>query len=247
MSCPNDSGEISPQRKLGRGKIEIKRIENTTNRQVTFCKRRSGLLKKAYELSVLCDAEVALIVFSSRGRLYEYANNSVKGTIDRYKKACLDPPSSGSVSEANAQYYQQEAAKLRQQISNLQNQNRQFYMNIMGESLGNMQAKDLKNLETKLEKGISRIRAKKDELLFAEIEHSQKRGNELHDSNQFLRAKIAENQSAQQQHISLMPGSSDYNLGQPHQQFDSRNYLQVNDLQPDNSYSRQDQTALQLV
>ncbi|MFS8022707.1 putative transcription factor MADS-type1 family [Helianthus anomalus] len=75
MSCPNDSGEISPQRKLGRGKIEIKRIENTTNRQVTFCKRRSGLLKKAYELSVLCDAEVALIVFSSRGRLYEYANN----------------------------------------------------------------------------------------------------------------------------------------------------------------------------
>lgn len=61
--------------KMGRGKIEIKRIENTTNRQVTFCKRRNGLLKKAYELSVLCDAEVALIVFSSRGRLYEYSNN----------------------------------------------------------------------------------------------------------------------------------------------------------------------------
>ena len=60
---------------MGRGKIEIKRIENTTNRQVTFCKRRNGLLKKAYELSVLCEAEVALIVFSSRGRLYEYANN----------------------------------------------------------------------------------------------------------------------------------------------------------------------------
>lgn len=61
--------------KMGRGKTEIKRIENTTNRQVTFCKRRNGLLKKAYELSVLCDAEVALIVFSTRGRLYEYANN----------------------------------------------------------------------------------------------------------------------------------------------------------------------------
>ena len=68
--APTGSGD-----KPGRGKIEIKRIENTTNRQVTFCKRRNGLLKKAYELSVLCDAEVALIVFSSRGRLYEYANN----------------------------------------------------------------------------------------------------------------------------------------------------------------------------
>ncbi|KVH61722.1 Transcription factor, MADS-box [Cynara cardunculus var. scolymus] len=60
---------------MGRGKIEIKRIENNTNRQVTFCKRRNGLLKKAYELSVLCDAEITLIVFSSRGRVYEYANN----------------------------------------------------------------------------------------------------------------------------------------------------------------------------
>lgn len=68
-------GSLSPQRKMGRGKIEIKRIENTTNRQVTFCKRRNGLLKKAYELSVLCDAEVALVVFSARGRLYDYANN----------------------------------------------------------------------------------------------------------------------------------------------------------------------------
>lgn len=74
----DQSREMSSERKIGRGKIEIKRIENTTNRQVTFCKRRNGLLKKAYELSVLCDAEVALIVFSSRGRLYEYANNRYK-------------------------------------------------------------------------------------------------------------------------------------------------------------------------
>nr|BAI59709.1 MADS-box transcription factor [Lobelia erinus] len=241
MSFPSDSGEISPQRKLGRGKIEIKRIENTTNRQVTFCKRRNGLLKKAYELSVLCDAEVALIVFSSRGRLYEYANNSVKGTIERYKKACSDPPNSGSVSEANAQFYQQEAAKLRQQISNLQNQNR----NMMGESLGSLGPKDLKSLETKLEKGISKIRSKKNELLFAEIEYMQKREIDLHNSNQYLRAKIAENERAQQ-HMSLMPGSSDYELVQP-QPFDARNYLQVNGLQPNNNYSRQDQTPLQLV
>ncbi|XP_071736125.1 floral homeotic protein AGAMOUS-like isoform X2 [Rutidosis leptorrhynchoides] len=250
MSFQHDDPEedMTQERKLGRGKIEIKRIENTTNRQVTFCKRRNGLLKKAYELSVLCDAEVALIVFSSRGRLYEYANNSVKGTIDRYKKACLDPPSSGSVAETNAQYYQQEAQKLRQQIANLQNQNRQFYRNIMGESLGNMPPKDLKNLETKLEKGISKIRSKKNELLFAEIEYMQKRENELHNSNQFLRAKIAENERAQQHHMSLMPGSSDYDLVTPHHQsFDGRNYLQVNDLQTNNNYSCQDQTPLQLV
>ncbi|XP_068470200.1 agamous-like MADS-box protein MADS1 isoform X1 [Phaseolus vulgaris] len=174
MAFPNQSvSSVSPERKTGRGKIEIKRIENTTSRQVTFCKRRNGLLKKAYELSVLCDAEVALIVFSNRGRLYEYANNSVKASIERYKKASSDSSSGGSASEANAQFYQQEAAKLRVQISNLQNHNRQM----MGEALSNMNAKDLKNLETKLEKGISRIRSKKNELLFAEIEYMQKRVN----------------------------------------------------------------------
>ncbi|KAM7524292.1 hypothetical protein LguiA_014194 [Lonicera macranthoides] len=56
---------------MGRGKIEIRRIDNSTNRQVTFSKRRSGLLKKAKELAILCDAEVGVIIFSSTGKLYE--------------------------------------------------------------------------------------------------------------------------------------------------------------------------------
>ncbi|XLT95561.1 hypothetical protein HN873_017223, partial [Arachis hypogaea] len=59
-----------------RGKIEMKRIENATSRQVTFSKRRSGLLKKAHELSVLCDAQIALIIFSQSGRLFEYSSTS---------------------------------------------------------------------------------------------------------------------------------------------------------------------------
>ncbi|KAF7825968.1 MADS-box protein SOC1-like [Senna tora] len=57
-----------------RGKTQMRRIENATSRQVTFSKRRNGLLKKAFELSVLCDAEVALIIFSPRGKLYEFAS-----------------------------------------------------------------------------------------------------------------------------------------------------------------------------
>jgi MADS-box transcription factor len=61
---------------MGRGKVQLKRIENKINRQVTFSKRRSGLLKKAHEISVLCDAEVALIIFSTKGKLYEFATDS---------------------------------------------------------------------------------------------------------------------------------------------------------------------------
>ncbi|KAJ7298802.1 hypothetical protein O6H91_Y405100 [Diphasiastrum complanatum] len=60
---------------MGRGRIEIKRIENATSRQVTFSKRRRGILKKAHELSVLCDAQVVLIIFSSTGKLFEYASS----------------------------------------------------------------------------------------------------------------------------------------------------------------------------
>ncbi|CAI0560893.1 unnamed protein product [Linum tenue] len=182
---------------------------------------------------------------------------TVKATIDRYKKANSDTANTGSVAEANAQYYQQEAAKLRQQIGNLLNTNRNLAMlannsgsssrHMLGESLGGLNAKELKNLESKLEKGISRIRSKKNELLFAEIEYMQKREIDLHNNNQLLRAKIAENERKQQS-MSLMPGaSSSYEIVQPHQQFDSRNYFQVNALQPTNHYPQQEHMALQLV
>lgn len=66
---------------MGRGKIEIKRIENANSRQVTFSKRRAGLLKKARELSVLCDAEVAVIVFSKSGKLFEFSSTGYYNLI----------------------------------------------------------------------------------------------------------------------------------------------------------------------
>ncbi|XP_074588879.1 MADS-box transcription factor 27-like isoform X3 [Curcuma longa] len=72
---------------MGRGKIVIRRIDNTTSRQVTFSKRRNGLLKKAKELAILCDAEVGVVVFSSTGRLYEFSNTSMKSVIERYTKS----------------------------------------------------------------------------------------------------------------------------------------------------------------
>uniref|UniRef100_A0A5B6YXS2 Putative MADS-box domain protein n=1 Tax=Davidia involucrata TaxID=16924 RepID=A0A5B6YXS2_DAVIN len=71
---------------MGRGKVQLKRIEDSNSRQVTFSKRRSGLMKKALELSVLCDVEVALFVFSGRGRLYEFCSgNSLRKIIERYQ------------------------------------------------------------------------------------------------------------------------------------------------------------------
>ncbi|XP_042460470.1 MADS-box protein J2-like [Zingiber officinale] len=61
---------------MGRGRVEVRRIENKINRQVTFSKRKVGLLKKAYEHSVLCDVELSLIIFSSHGKLFDFSTAS---------------------------------------------------------------------------------------------------------------------------------------------------------------------------
>ncbi|OEL23948.1 MADS-box transcription factor 47 [Dichanthelium oligosanthes] len=67
-----------------RERIAIRRIDNLAARQVTFSKRRRGLFKKAEELSILCDAEVGLVVFSATGKLFHFASSSMKQIIDRY-------------------------------------------------------------------------------------------------------------------------------------------------------------------
>ncbi|KAG4384335.1 hypothetical protein GLYMA_13G257000v4 [Glycine max] len=68
---------------MARKKIPIKKIDNINARQVTFSKRRKGLFKKAQELSTLCDAEIALIVFSTTSKLFEYASSSMQQILER--------------------------------------------------------------------------------------------------------------------------------------------------------------------
>ncbi|XP_059458344.1 agamous-like MADS-box protein FUL-L isoform X4 [Corylus avellana] len=71
---------------MGRGKVQLKRIEDKISRQVTFSKRKGGLMKKANELAVLCDVEVALLIFSDRGRLYEFCSTeSLEEILERYR------------------------------------------------------------------------------------------------------------------------------------------------------------------
>jgi hypothetical protein len=67
---------------MGRGKVEMKRIENKVSRQVTFSKRRKGLLKKAEELAVLCDVDVGVIGFSERGKLFDYSSPARSGLLN---------------------------------------------------------------------------------------------------------------------------------------------------------------------
>ncbi|XP_048119176.1 myocyte-specific enhancer factor 2A isoform X5 [Alosa alosa] len=69
---------------MGRKKIQITRIMDERNRQVTFTKRKFGLMKKAYELSVLCDCEIALIIFNSANKLFQYASTDMDKVLLKY-------------------------------------------------------------------------------------------------------------------------------------------------------------------
>ncbi|XP_064939072.1 MADS-box transcription factor 23-like isoform X2 [Musa acuminata AAA Group] len=170
---------------MGRGKIAIRRIDDTTSRQVTFSKRRNGLLKKAKELAILCDAEVGLVVFSSTGRLYEFASTSMESVIERYSKAKEERQLVMSAA-SEVKFWQREAASLRQQLYNLQQNVRQ----LTGEEISGLSVKDLQNLENQLRMSVRNVRMKKDQLLEEEIQELDRKGRLIHQENLELYKKI---------------------------------------------------------
>ncbi|XP_042051169.1 agamous-like MADS-box protein AGL19 isoform X3 [Salvia splendens] len=169
-----------------RGKTELKRIENVTNRQVTFSKRRSGLLKKAFELSVLCDAEVALMVFSSTGKLCEFSSSSsgINKTIDRYMANAA--VSSGSNMEENLKLTtdDQSSDDLLKKIEFLEESKR-----LLGQGLDFCSTEELDQLERQLEHSLRSIRATKTKLLNEQIDQLKEQGKKLTRENAELRKK----------------------------------------------------------
>nr|ADC79707.1 SEPALLATA1-like protein [Euptelea pleiosperma] len=173
---------------MGRGRVELKRIENKINRQVTFAKRRNGLLKKAYELSILCDAEVGLIIFSNRGKLYEFcSSNSMLKTLDRYQK-CSYGALEASMPPKDTQSSYHEYLKLKARVEVLQRSQR----NLLGEDLGSLNTKELEQLEHQLEMSLKQIRSTKTQLLLDQLSDLQRQEQHLQETNRALRRKLDE-------------------------------------------------------
>ncbi|XP_048136279.1 agamous-like MADS-box protein MADS2 [Rhodamnia argentea] len=174
---------------MGRGRVELKRIENKINRQVTFAKRRNGILKKAYELSVLCDAEVALIIFSSRGKLYEFcSSSSMMKTLERYQKCSYGAQlnTSRSIDETQSSY--QEYLGLKARVEVLQRSQR----NLLGEDLGSLDSKELEHLELQLESSLKHIRSTKTQFMLDQLANLQNREHMLLETNKVLKRKLEE-------------------------------------------------------
>ncbi|XP_048631052.1 agamous-like MADS-box protein AGL21 [Brassica napus] len=170
---------------MGRGKIVIQRIDDSTSRQVTFSKRRKGLIKKAKELAILCDAEVGLIIFSSTGKLYDFASSSMKSVIDRYNKSKIEQQQLLNPA-SEVKFWQREAAVLRQELHALQENHRQ----IMGEQLNGLSVNELNNLENQLEISLRDIRTKKEQMMNHEIQELSQKRNLIYQENLELSRKV---------------------------------------------------------
>nr|AIZ95432.1 MADS36 [Apostasia odorata] len=173
---------------MGRGRVELKRIENKINRQVTFAKRRNGLLKKAYELSVLCDAEVALIIFSNRGRLFEFcSSSSMTQTLERYQ-TCSYNAGESMVPSKETQNTYQEYLKLKARVEYLQRSQR----NLLGEDLGQLSTKELEQLENQVEMSLKQIRSTKTQLMLDQLCDLKRKEQMLQEANKALKKKLQE-------------------------------------------------------
>lgn len=176
---------------MGRGRVELKRIENKINRQVTFAKRRNGLLKKAYELSVLCDAEVALIIFSNRGKLYEFcSSSSMLKTLERYQKCNYGAPDQTNVSarEALELSSQKEYLNLKARYEALQRSQR----NLLGEDLESLNSKELESLERQLDMSLKQIRSMRTQYMLDQLTDLQRKEHMLNEANKSLKQRLIE-------------------------------------------------------
>nr|ACR16040.1 DEFICIENS-like MADS-box transcription factor [Hypoxis villosa] len=164
---------------MGRGKIEIKKIENPTNRQVTYSKRRLGIMKKAKELTVLCDAEVSLIMFSSTGKFAEYCSPSTdtKKIFDRYQHAT-------GVDLWQAQYekMQNTLRHLEEINGNLRREIRQR----MGEDLEGLEIKELRGLEQSLDESLTVVRQRKYHVITTQTDTYKKKLKSTHEVHKTL-------------------------------------------------------------
>ncbi|KAE8650924.1 agamous-like MADS-box protein AGL15 isoform X1 [Cucumis sativus] len=171
---------------MGRGKIEIKRIENANSRQVTFSKRRAGLLKKAQELAILCDAEVAVIIFSNTGKLFEFSSSGMKHTLARYNK-CVES-SDATVDVHKVEREHEEVDILREEITTLQMKQLQ----LLGKDLTGLGFKELQNLEQQLNEGLLLVKEKKEQLLMEQLEQSRVQEQRAMLENETLRRQVNE-------------------------------------------------------
>ncbi|XP_021745286.1 agamous-like MADS-box protein AGL27 [Chenopodium quinoa] len=176
---------------MGRRKIEMKRIEDKSSRQVTFSKRRSGLIKKARELSVLCDVDVAVLVFSNRGRLYEFvsgssSSSSLSQILKRYQDSiATDGKASMVVDETESS---PSTCTEVQTCSELVNTVERY---LEGPDIEKLSLDDFMQLEKQLADALLQTRNRKAQLMLESVAALHEKERTLKQENEQLKDEVA--------------------------------------------------------
>nr|UBT84128.1 MADS-affecting flowering-related transcription factor 1 [Arabis nova subsp. iberica] len=167
---------------MGRRKIEIKRIEKKSTRQVAFSKRRNGLIEKARQLSILCESSIAVLVVSTSGKLYNSSSGSnMTKIIHSYEIQHADELKALDLAEKTRNYLpHKELLELVQ--SSLEEPN-----------VGNVSVDFLTSVEEQLETALSVIRARKAELMMELMNTLQEKEKLLIEENQVLASQMGRN------------------------------------------------------
>ncbi|XP_027097746.1 agamous-like MADS-box protein AGL27 isoform X1 [Coffea arabica] len=171
---------------MGRRKVEIKKIEDKNSRQVTFSKRRSGLMKKAKELSVLCDVDVAVLIFSGRGKLYDFCStNSLAKILQRYHnyaEAEDGPARISGVEKRNPEG--RNVVTIRKLLEKVER-------DLEEPDVDHLNLSELVQLEEQLEDALIQTRSRKTRLLMESITSLSEVEKMLREENKLLQNKVA--------------------------------------------------------
>ncbi|XP_008219269.1 PREDICTED: MADS-box protein AGL24-like isoform X1 [Prunus mume] len=171
--------------KMMREKIKIKKIDNLPARQVTFSKRRRGIFKKAAELSVLCESEVAVVIFSATGKLFDYSSSSMKDVIQRYQ-AHINGGEKFNEPSIELQPEYENHIRLSKELKEKSRQLRQM----KGEDLEELNFDELQKLEQLVDASLGRVIETKDERIMSEIMALERKRAELVKANKQLRQRM---------------------------------------------------------
>ncbi|KOM53944.1 hypothetical protein LR48_Vigan09g260300 [Vigna angularis] len=185
---------------MARKKIPIKKIDNINARQVTFSKRRKGLFKKTQELSTLCDAEIALIVFSSTSKLFEYASSSMQQIIERRNQH--SGVQGSDIASTGKQLGSNSFDMLHKEIEDKTHE----LCQLNGQDLQGLTIQELQKLEELLQKRWITISKIKEEKMTQEINSLKTKEAELTEENQKLKQKLVREQCYE----SITSSSSDF-------------------------------------
>ncbi|CAA2970035.1 agamous-like MADS-box AGL27 isoform X1 [Olea europaea subsp. europaea] len=174
---------------MGRRKLEIKRIENKSSRQVTFTKRRNGLIKKAKELAVLCEVDVNVIIFSSRGKLYRFCSSNSLAEILRRYHSHVEAEPSASAGVCETQEYTSNYASFLSSEELLQIVER----DLREPYVDNISINDLVHLEEQLQAALITARSTKTHLMLQSVTSLHEKEKKLTEDNRLLEEKIAGN------------------------------------------------------